>query len=291
VIRRHFAFTLAELLVTIAIIAVLASLLVPVFGRAKASARKAVCISNLHQSQVAVSLYLEDYEDYFMPVNHRPGGPLNSRLDRTWVQMLLPYARSFSIFHCPEDKVSEQEEDSSFDQDLVPGDASSQYYTASQYVNTGYNYLYLAPIVLSQGRWTSAPRPFSQFSDPSRTLLFLDSIKTSDNSDGLVGGGSWLVNAPCRYSKTRRGVVGDTLGLSGDAVRFLIGYKGWDVSNDLSPFRYGGAWPWHSGLINIVNIDGSVRVMHPDALAAGCNVQSNLQGNISDPGTYLWDAQ
>ena len=43
-IRR--AFTLIELLVVIAIIAILAAILFPVFAQARASARKAVCMSN-----------------------------------------------------------------------------------------------------------------------------------------------------------------------------------------------------------------------------------------------------
>jgi prepilin-type N-terminal cleavage/methylation domain-containing protein len=57
------AFTLVELLVVMAIIAVLASILFPVFARAKEAAKKSACLSNMRQIGMAFSLYLSDYDD------------------------------------------------------------------------------------------------------------------------------------------------------------------------------------------------------------------------------------
>jgi prepilin-type N-terminal cleavage/methylation domain-containing protein/prepilin-type processing-associated H-X9-DG protein len=67
---RHKGFTLIELLVVIAIIAILAAMLFPVFARARESARKIQCLSNVKNIATAVQMYLTDY-DKFPPSEHR----------------------------------------------------------------------------------------------------------------------------------------------------------------------------------------------------------------------------
>ena len=61
--RQKRAFTLIELLVVIAIIALLLSVLMPSLQKAKESARKIVCRSNLKTQYLACKLYVDDYDD------------------------------------------------------------------------------------------------------------------------------------------------------------------------------------------------------------------------------------
>ena len=65
--RRRQGFTLIELLVVIAIIGILAAMVFPVFARARESARKAVCLSNVKNIALAIQMYLGDNNDVLPP--------------------------------------------------------------------------------------------------------------------------------------------------------------------------------------------------------------------------------
>jgi len=127
---RRRGFTLIELLVVIAIIGILAAMVFPVFARARESARKAVCLSNVKNIALAIQMYLADNNDTLPPKESRPEvqeffdvkGPTLWPEDfeegqqclempsvanpyLTWVVVLDEYIKNRDVWRCPSAKV------------------------------------------------------------------------------------------------------------------------------------------------------------------------------------------
>jgi prepilin-type N-terminal cleavage/methylation domain-containing protein/prepilin-type processing-associated H-X9-DG protein len=102
--RPRRGFTLIELLVVIAIIAILASILFPVFARAREQARKASCASNLKQIAMADLMYAQDYDDMLCPFSEGNGycGSLGyaGGDGPRWADVIMPYVKNSQLFNC-----------------------------------------------------------------------------------------------------------------------------------------------------------------------------------------------
>jgi len=124
--RRRYGFTLIELLVVIAIIGILAAMVFPVFARARESARKAVCLSNVKNIALAVQMYLADNNDTLPPKESNPEvidffaattgclcngewtncieGPTFSNPYLRWPVVFDEYVKNRDVWRCPSAK-------------------------------------------------------------------------------------------------------------------------------------------------------------------------------------------
>lgn len=92
--RPWLAFSLVELAITIAIIAILIGMLLPALARARAAQRRTTCLSNLRQIATAFSLYAQDYGGY---------GP-EDYSEATWDALIWPYLKVEAVYLCPDDE-------------------------------------------------------------------------------------------------------------------------------------------------------------------------------------------
>jgi prepilin-type N-terminal cleavage/methylation domain-containing protein/prepilin-type processing-associated H-X9-DG protein len=95
-------FTLIELLVVIAVIGILAALMLPALSKAKAAGRATVCVNNLREQGLAMSMYVGDF-GFWPPTlagSLPPSGP-----PHVWTEyaaLVWPYAgQAAAVFSCP----------------------------------------------------------------------------------------------------------------------------------------------------------------------------------------------
>ena len=104
------AFTLLELLVTVCIIGILATLLLPALSRAREKTRQTTCAGNLRQINQALHLYADDGSDS-LPVLPDPNpypngvGAYYKQLVKGYLGLRGPASPNEIIFTCPSDGI------------------------------------------------------------------------------------------------------------------------------------------------------------------------------------------
>lgn len=165
----HRGFTLIELLVVIAIIAILAAILFPVFQKVRENARRTACLSNEKQIGLALTQYVQDFDERLVPIWNTNNGVLYADYRDSWFGHLDPYIKSGkagaglqsgdytgSVWRCPDDTNPNK---------TSSGGAPPSY---------GFNYRYLsnrASGSASDDPTISAPLMLAAIDAPSNTIF------------------------------------------------------------------------------------------------------------------------
>lgn len=175
------AFTLIELLTVIAIIGILASILIPVVGKVRDSARAANCTSNLREVGGAVYMWSQENEDRLPAISQNRNNFLGIEHYR-WHEDLITYAMGVplealwfsnlgtdNIFVCPTAYIQYSGESG------FVADRQGYTYGMSRYTNGGFH------------PWPGLPanRRIYDVPTPSKTALFMDGAYAQ-------GAGHWV---------------------------------------------------------------------------------------------------
>jgi prepilin-type N-terminal cleavage/methylation domain-containing protein/prepilin-type processing-associated H-X9-DG protein len=176
---RKSAFTLIEILVVIAIIAILAAILFPVFARARENARRASCQSNLKQIALGILQYTQDNDEKFPFYDNweTPTGVGG------WAYVVQPYFKSTQILQCP----SEENTSSST--------VSSPYYTDYAYNLALGRKTATAPVI-------KGPINLATLTQSALTIMVLDS-----HSQSSVGWEAGADGDQCQSSSCTAGLA------------------------------------------------------------------------------------
>ncbi|MBU0610243.1 MAG: DUF1559 domain-containing protein [Armatimonadetes bacterium] len=149
-------FTLIELLVVIAIIAILASILFPVFARAREKARQTSCLANVKQLVLGMNMYAQDYDESLPRGAFDVDGTWGNADDTSWRVVILPYVKNVQIYQCPSKKMTS----SPFTGALLDGTQNAGY---------GLNYAHYASGTTPSGK------TLGEADDASAVILLVES--------------------------------------------------------------------------------------------------------------------
>ena len=239
--RRRCGFTLIEMLVVLAIVALLAAVLFPVFSHVREKGRQAACVSNLHQLGLALSSYTIDYDEQFPTSKIAAVNTTNV----AWAGQVHPHVQNTGVFRCPTD-------------DTPSANAPV--------VSYGLN-LNLA-----------AASSLAALTAPSRTVLLFevsgDTAQVTDYAEGQTNGSN-----PPHFSASGNGLNGSLANLTGlgplsaDSAQYATGAM--DNSQaiillppNLDQYQHPGR---HSGNANFLLADGHVKWTAASGVSAGGN--------------------
>ena len=228
------AFTLIELLIVIAIIAILSAILFPVFATAREKARQTACASNEKQIGLGLMQYVQDNDKSY---------PLGLVTDRGvgWAGQIMPYVKASQVFTCPSDTT------------IAGGQNSAISYAMNQ------STIWAAPNC-------TAPYQASQFTSPPVTIMVFEvaGVAWFPATDAPYFG-SWS------SSPTGNGMAPYNFYYGHAAVSGQVGYSTgvFPYNGESSSDPTYAPGPRHSNGSNFIFADGHVKWMTANRISPG----------------------
>ena len=204
-------FTLIELLIVIAIIAILAAMLMPALNVAREKARAIKCAGNLKQYGMAIAMYAHTYQDYLLiqnPVNHKTGTIGYIYQWGGYIQTeLMPKMREAdwkagrSINSCPSRNKNYGAALTGYEQEAI-----------------SYAHNTLALGSQAQGANPDATHKMSRLKQPAFYVGFCDSEVWCIGSSGVLAKGRWNGSKEYDYVSFRHGNRSNAVFIDGHAA-------------------------------------------------------------------------
>ena len=204
-------FTLIELLIVIAIIAILAGMLLPALNAAREKARAIKCAGNLKQYGMAIAMYAHTYQDYLLiqnPVNHKTGTIGYIYQWGGYIQTeLMPKMRETdwkagrSINSCPSRNKNYGAALTGYEQEAI-----------------SYAHNTLALGSQAQGANPDATHKMSRLKQPAFYVGFCDSEVWCIGSSGVLAKGRWNGSKEYDYVSFRHGSRSNAVFIDGHAA-------------------------------------------------------------------------
>jgi prepilin-type processing-associated H-X9-DG protein len=232
-------------LVVIAIIAILAAILFPVFGRARENARRSSCQSNLKQIGLGIAQYTQDYDERVPSAGAQNCGAADPLV---WRGKIYPYVKNRQVFQCP------SATNTPFTDRRAPQSGCSANEIAANGVDTPQSYNV-------NGEWNGINPITTPTSSP---FYYLGSSAMPP-----FGGFGTTPGSIVAYHISNFEAAAETI-MVADSVSQQPDFT-WTVSYDR-----GGVWSAHLGTANFLFADGHVKTLKPTATVTPKNMWTRM---------------